>query len=113
MVYIDVMVVHDPFEFNLLLGRDYVYAMRALMSTLFRVMCFPHNGNIVTIDQLLFIDPHLMFNHVPSLNGPYMLVMSTPLQVNYVMTYPMYSTPHEKESLPSPNLDRVVDMVIS
>jgi hypothetical protein len=83
------------------------------MSTLFRVMCFPHNGHIVTINQLLFIDPHLMFNHVPSLNGPYMLVMSNPPQVNYVMTCPMHSTPHEKESLPSPDLDRVVDMVIS
>jgi hypothetical protein len=51
IVYIDVMVVHDPLDFNFLLGRDYVYAMKALVSTLFRVMCFPHNGNIVTIDQ--------------------------------------------------------------
>jgi hypothetical protein len=35
MVYVDVMVVHDPLEFNLLLGRDYVYIMRYFVSTLF------------------------------------------------------------------------------
>jgi hypothetical protein len=52
MVYDDVMVVHDPLEFNLLLGRDYVYVMRDFVSTLFRVICFPHNGNIVTIEQI-------------------------------------------------------------
>jgi hypothetical protein len=113
MVYVDVMVVHDPLDFNLLLGRDYVYVMRDFVSTLFRVICFPHNGNIVTIDQLSFIDPHLMVNHPPSLNGPYMPAMSAPPQVNYVTTCPMHSTPHERESLPSPDLDPVVDMVIS
>jgi hypothetical protein len=71
-VYIDVMVVHDPLDFNLLLGKDYVYSMRYFVSTLFRVICFPHNGNIVTNYHLSFIDPHLMVNHPPSLNGPYM-----------------------------------------
>jgi hypothetical protein len=30
-----------------------------------------------------------------------------------VATYPMHSTPNEKESLPSSDLDLVVDMVIS
>jgi hypothetical protein len=50
MIYLDVMVVLDPLEFNFLLRRDYVYAMRDFLSTLFRVMCFHHNKNIVTID---------------------------------------------------------------
>jgi hypothetical protein len=57
---IDVMVVQGPLDFNLLLGWDYVYAMKVVMSTLFRVMHFPHNGNIVTIDQLSFISPDLI-----------------------------------------------------
>lgn len=87
--------------------------MRYFVSTLFRVICFPHNGNIVSIDQLLFIDPHLMVNHPPSLNGSYMPMMSSLPRVNYVTTCPMHSTPHERESLPSPDLDSVVDMVIS
>jgi hypothetical protein len=56
-IFIDVMVVRDPLEFFLLLGWDYVYAMKALVSTLFRVISFPHNGRIVTIDQLSFIGP--------------------------------------------------------
>jgi hypothetical protein len=43
-VFIDVMVVQDPLNFSLLLGRDYVYAMKAIVSTLFRVISFPHDG---------------------------------------------------------------------
>ena len=56
-VCIDVMVVQGPLDFNLLLGHDYVYAMNAVVSTLFRVMHFPHEGKIVTIDQLSFVTP--------------------------------------------------------
>ena len=51
-ICIDVMVVQGPLDFNLLLGHDYVYAMKAVVSTLFRVMYFSHDGKIVTIDQL-------------------------------------------------------------
>jgi hypothetical protein len=43
-VFIDVMVVQDHLDFSLLLGRDYVYAMKAIVSTLFRVISFPHDG---------------------------------------------------------------------
>jgi hypothetical protein len=42
--FIDVIVVQDPLDFTLLLGRDYVYAMKAIVSTLFRVISFPHDG---------------------------------------------------------------------
>ena len=49
-VCIDVMVIQGPLDFNLLLGRDYVYAMKFVVSTLFRGMYFPHHGNIVTIN---------------------------------------------------------------
>ena len=55
IVYIDVMVVQGPLDFNILLGCDYVYVMGALVSSLFHVVCFPHEGRIVTIDQLSFI----------------------------------------------------------
>ena len=34
-VYIDVMVVQGPLDFHLLLGHDYVYAMKTIVSTLF------------------------------------------------------------------------------
>jgi hypothetical protein len=62
------MVVQDPLDFSLLLGWDYVYAMKALVSTLFHVIAFPHNGIIVTVDQLSFVDP----DWVTSLSGSYM-----------------------------------------
>jgi hypothetical protein len=100
-VFIDVMVVRDPLDFTLLLGRDYVYAMKAIVSTLFRVISFPHDGRIVTIDQLSVIGP----NWVTSLSGSYMQTVSPLPHVNYVALSPMTST--------SDNLDPVVDMVIS
>ena len=34
-VCIDVMVVQGPLDFNLLLGHDYVYTMKFVVSTLF------------------------------------------------------------------------------
>ena len=37
-IYIDVMVVPGPLDFNLLLGGDYAYAMGAIVSSLFRVI---------------------------------------------------------------------------
>jgi hypothetical protein len=49
-VLVDVTVVQGPLDFNMLLGRDYVYAMNVVVSTLFWVMHFHHNGSIVTID---------------------------------------------------------------
>jgi len=71
IVYIDVMVVQGPFNFNILLGRDYVYVMRALISSLFRVMCFPHEGSIVIIDQLTFIGLESTPTQPSSINGSY------------------------------------------
>ncbi len=43
-VYIDVIVVQGPLDFTLLLGRDYVYVMGPLVSSLFCVVCFLHEG---------------------------------------------------------------------
>jgi hypothetical protein len=56
-IFIDVMVVQDPLDFSLLLGQDYVYAMKAIVSTLFCVIYFPHDGRVLTVDKLSFIDP--------------------------------------------------------
>jgi hypothetical protein len=100
-VFIDVMVVRDPLDFTLLLGQDYFYAMKALVSTLFHVISFPHDGRIVTIDQLSFIGP----DWVTSLSGSYVQTISPPPHVNYVVLSPMTST--------SDDLDLVVDMMIS
>jgi hypothetical protein len=51
-------VVQGPLDFNMLLGHDYVYSMNVVVSMLFQVMHFPHNGSIVTIDQLEYDNHH-------------------------------------------------------
>ena len=56
-VLVDFMVIEDPFDFNMLLGGDYVYSMQAVVSTFFRVMYFNYGEEILTIDQLDFLDP--------------------------------------------------------
>ena len=75
--------------------------MKAIVSTLFRVISFPHDGRVVNVDQLLFIYPDC----IASLNGSYMQTVSSPPQVNYLALPPMDST--------SDDLDPIVDMVIS
>jgi hypothetical protein len=116
-VFIDVMVVHDPLDFDLNLGRDYVYVMKDIVSTLFRVISFPHDRIIVAIDQILFVCLDLTVKSMKSLSGSYMqMVLSLP-QVNYVELSPMPSVV-DKDEPPnvrsiSYDLDPVVDMVIS
>jgi len=88
-VHMDVMVVPGPLDFHLLLGYDYTYAMEALVSSLFRVVCFPHEGRIVTIDQLSFFGPDLAAGPPSPPPGFYPPVVSAPPQVNYVATYPV------------------------
>ena len=74
------MVVQGPLYFNLLLGHDYVYTIKAVVSTLFRVMIFPHDGKIVTIDQLSFVTPdhRITPSNQTSLNVPHVLVALSP-----------------------------------
>ena len=103
------MVVRGPLDFNLLLGRDYVYAMKAVVSTLFRVMSFPHNGSIVTVDQLSFPSLVSTTNNMTPLNVPDSKVVSTLPRVNYVATGPMFSVTDVSEPL-TVDLDPVIDM---
>jgi hypothetical protein len=116
-IFIDVMVVQDPLDFDLLLGRDYANAMKDIVSTLFCVISFHHNGRIVTIYQLLFVGLDLTIKLTTSLNGSYTQIVSPPPQVNYVALSPIPSSTSEDEphtiSLVSYELDRVFDMVIS
>ena len=79
-VCIDVMVVQGPLDFNMPLGRDYVYAMKVVVSTLFQVMYFHHDGKIVIFDQLSFVkhDHHMTPSHHTSLNVLHLLVVPSP-----------------------------------
>jgi hypothetical protein len=53
-VTVDVEVVNAPLDYNLLLGRSWFYAMTVVASSVFRCVQFPHQGKIVTVDQLDF-----------------------------------------------------------
>ena len=69
-IQMGVMVVQGPLDYNLLLGQDYIYRIRAIVSSLFRVMCFPHEGRTIKIiDQLSFPGSHFTYSHLPFLNG--------------------------------------------
>jgi hypothetical protein len=50
--------------------------MKDIVSTLFRVIYFPHDGRMVTIDQLSFVGPDMTINPMASLNRPYMQSVS-------------------------------------
>ena len=51
---IEVEVIDAPLDYNLLLGRSWTYAMSSIASVVFRVVVFPHEGKLVTVDQLDF-----------------------------------------------------------
>jgi hypothetical protein len=69
---IEVEVVDTSLDYNLLLGRSWTYAMQAMVATFFRVLLFPHEDWIVTIDQLSFSrpDPSLGVSVVPMIDNP-------------------------------------------
>jgi len=56
-LYVEVEVVNTPLNYNILLGRSWIYAMTMVVSFVFWVLWFPHEGRTVTIDQLSFSHP--------------------------------------------------------
>ena len=49
-VSIHIEVIDAPLDYNLLLGRNWFYAMQVVASTIFWILRFPFQGNIVTVD---------------------------------------------------------------
>jgi hypothetical protein len=99
IVHVNVIVVQGPLDFNMLLRRDYVYAMNVVVSTLFQVMHFLHNRRIFTIDHLASDNhhPNLALVQATPLYVPSVRVDSTPPQVNYVASYTRCSIASEQE----------------
>jgi hypothetical protein len=60
-VQVEVEVFDAPLDYNLLLGRSWIDSMCAVVLTLFHVVHFPHQGKVITVDQLaLFnLDTHI------------------------------------------------------
>jgi hypothetical protein len=57
-ILIDIEVINASLDYNILFGRSYMYAMKAVASSIFQTMMFPHNGKIVTIDQVSHYEPN-------------------------------------------------------
>jgi hypothetical protein len=102
-VLIDLLVVPCYLDFNMILGHDYVYAMKDVVSMFFHVMHFPHNEIIVTLDQLSSDNHHpsSILSQVSPLYVPSVQVDSSFPWVNYVASYPRCSIASEKEYLES------------
>ena len=49
-VLIEIEVFNTQLDYNLLLGRSYMYAMRVVASTIFHLMMFSHKGKIMMVD---------------------------------------------------------------
>jgi len=52
MVLIDIEAIDSPWEYNILLGRSYMYAVKTITLSMFHTMISPHNGKVITVDQL-------------------------------------------------------------
>jgi len=70
-VCIEVEVVDASLDYNILLGRSWTYAMQAMFPIVFRVLLFPHEGQIMTIDKLSFshLDPSSGATTVPMIDN--------------------------------------------
>ena len=75
--------------------------MQDVVSTLFHVMYFNHGEEIVTIDQLDFIDPSPdpTRDRVFPLSIPSVSIDTTSPQVSYVVSCPLHSIATEKQPL--------------
>jgi hypothetical protein len=65
-------VVDVSLDYNLLLGRSWTYAMQAVVMTIFQVLLFPNEIQIVSIDQLSFshLDPSSRVSMAPMIDNP-------------------------------------------
>ena len=54
--FITIIVMPSLVDYNILLERDYIYAIQVVVSSLFWIMTFPHEGCIITIDKLSYYD---------------------------------------------------------
>jgi hypothetical protein len=65
MVQVEVEVFDAPLDYNILLGCSWIDSMCTVVSTLFRVVRFPHQEKVVTVDQLVFFNSDTHTGNVP------------------------------------------------
>jgi hypothetical protein len=65
MVQVEVEVFDAPLDYNLLLGHSWIDSMHVVVSNLLHVVHFPHQGKVVTVDQLAFFNFDTHTSNVP------------------------------------------------
>ena len=69
-VGIDVEVIDGNLDYNILLGRPWIYAMAAVVSTYFRRIAFPFQGGITIVDQQTFLpNSSQVTGSIPMIHG--------------------------------------------
>jgi len=79
-VHIDIEVIDAPLDYNILLGRNFMYAMKSIASSVFRLLMFPLDGKVITIDQLTFYEPQAsraLENVLPHIAGNIVVTLRT------------------------------------
>jgi hypothetical protein len=64
-VNVEVEVFNTPLDYNLLLGRSWIDSMNAIVSTLFCVLHFLHQGKVINVDQLALFNSDSHTSNVP------------------------------------------------
>jgi len=69
-IEIDVEVIDGNLDYNILLGRPWIYAMAAVVSTYFRKIVFPFQGGITVVDQQTFLpNSSQVTGSIPMIHG--------------------------------------------
>ena len=70
IVEIDVEVIDRNLDYNILLGRPWIYAMAAVVSTYFRKISFPFQGGITIVNQQTFLpNSSQVTGSIPMIHG--------------------------------------------
>jgi len=69
-VEIDVKVIDGNLDYNILLGRPWIYAMAAIVLTYLRKIAFPFQGRITIVDQQTFLpNGSQVMGSIPMIHG--------------------------------------------
>jgi hypothetical protein len=63
----EVEVMNASIDYSLLLRRSWFYPMQVVTSTINQLVCFPHQGKIISIDQLDYYTPSVCFDTVANI----------------------------------------------
>jgi len=55
-VLTSIEVLDAELDYNILLGWSYMYEMLTVASLVLKIMMFPHDGKVITIDQLMYYE---------------------------------------------------------